>query len=92
MTKNLGVAISGGALALALAWAASPALAWGSTHPAGVAQAKLLKPDPPPVIRDSSARPGRPGHMNIKALADSPAVTDSAARLDHGPVIPPDPW
>lgn len=56
MTKNLVVVVWGGALAFALAGAASPGLAWGSTHPAGIAQAKLLTPGPPSVIRDSTAR------------------------------------
>jgi hypothetical protein len=68
MVKNLGVAISGGALALALASAACPAVAWGSALPAGMAMAGPARADPPA------------------------ATWDSAAQLEHGPVIPPDPW
>ena len=54
MTKNLGVVVSSGVLVLALAAAVSPALAWGSTHTASVAQATQHKPyqAAPPTVRD----------------------------------------
>jgi hypothetical protein len=44
MTRNLVVAVSGGALAFALAGVASPAVAWGSVHPVSVTKARLLMP------------------------------------------------
>jgi len=60
MTKKLVVVLSGSALAFALAGVASPAVAWGSVHPAGVTTAKLFMPPPTPVIRGSAARMGDP--------------------------------
>jgi hypothetical protein len=42
MIKNLRAVAGGGALAFALAGAVSPAVAWGSAHPAGVAAGTVL--------------------------------------------------
>ena len=42
MIKNLRAAAAGGALAFALAGAISPAVAWGSAYPAGVAAGAVL--------------------------------------------------
>jgi len=77
MIKSLVVVVSGGALAFGLAGAASPAMAWGSVRPAGVTQAKLLMPGPPPIIRDSTARLGDPD--------DGGQVTAAAKLLMPGP-------
>jgi hypothetical protein len=79
MTRNLVVVVSGGALAFALAGAASPAVAWGSVHPAGVTKAKLFMPPPTPVIRDSAARPGRSGPVTIWNPGDPPIIRHSTA-------------
>jgi len=51
MTRNLIAVVAGGALAFALAGAASPAMAWGSTHPA---HPRIWAPADPPVVRDSA--------------------------------------
>jgi hypothetical protein len=53
MMKNLVAVAGGGALAFALAGAVSPAAAWGSVHPAGLAHIKLANQAAPPTIRDS---------------------------------------
>jgi hypothetical protein len=49
---------------------------------------RLIMPGDPPIIRrvaDLTAI--------IRELLDpTPVITDSAAGLDHGPAIPPDPW
>jgi len=77
MIRNLVVVVSGSALALALAGVASPAVAWGSVHPAGVTTAKLFNPGDPPIIRRSQAS------VPVRALtaqADTPVVRDSVAR------------
>ena len=42
MIKNLAMVAGGGALAFALAGAVSPAVAWGSAYPAGVAAGTVL--------------------------------------------------
>jgi len=42
MIKNLRAVAGGGALAFALAGAVSPAVAWGSAYPAGVAAGTVL--------------------------------------------------
>ena len=42
MIKNLRAVAAGGALAFALAGAVSPAAAWGSASPAGVAAGQVL--------------------------------------------------
>jgi len=42
MIKNLRAVAAGGALAFALAGAVSPAVAWGSAYPAGVAAGTVL--------------------------------------------------
>jgi hypothetical protein len=42
MIKNLRAVAAGGALAFALAGAVSPAVAWGSANPAGVAAGPVL--------------------------------------------------
>jgi hypothetical protein len=42
MRKHLAVVAGGGALAFALAGAVSPAAAWGSAYPAGVAAGTVL--------------------------------------------------
>lgn len=54
MRKNLGIVLSAGVLALALAAAVSPALAWASTPAAAAPQAIHYKPHPadPPTVRD----------------------------------------
>ena len=52
MMKNLVAVAGGGALAFALAGAVSPAAAWGSVHPAGLAHV-LPYQAAPPTIRDS---------------------------------------
>jgi hypothetical protein len=81
MTKKLVVVLSGSALAFALAGVASPAVAWGSVHPAGVTTtAKLFMPAPTPVIRGSAARPGRVAILNE---GDPPTIRHSKARLGH---------
>jgi hypothetical protein len=100
MARNLVVVLSGSALAFALTGVASPAVAWGSVHPAGVTTAKIFNPgDPPiirrsqagvparaltaqadtPVVRDSVARPGRPGPVTIWNPGDPPVITHSKA-------------
>ena len=79
MIGNLVVVVSGGALAFALAGAASPAVAWGSVHPAGGTKAKLFMPPPTPVIRDSAARPGRSGPVTIWNPGDPPIIRHSTA-------------
>jgi hypothetical protein len=93
--RNLVVVVSGGALAFALAGATSPAVAWGSVHPADVAKAKLFMPPPTPVIRDSAARPGHPGPVTPWNEGDPPVIRHSEARPGQpGQVTiwnPPDP-
>ena len=79
--RNLVVVVSGGALAFALAGAASPAVAWGSAHPAGVTKAKLFMPPPTPVIRDSAARPGHPGQVTIWNPGIPPVIRRSKTGL-----------
>ena len=80
MPRNLVVVVSGGALAFALAGVASPAMAWGSVHPAGVTHAKLFMPADPPVIRGSAARPGHAGKVPIRNAGAPPVITDAKAR------------
>jgi hypothetical protein len=79
MTRNLMAVVSGGALAFALAGAASPAVAWGSVHPVGVTKAKLFMPPPTPVIRDAAARPGHPGKVTLWNPGDPGVITYSKA-------------
>jgi hypothetical protein len=81
MIKNLVLIVSGGALAFALAGTAGPAMAMGSVHRAEVTRAKLLMPDPTPIIRDSMARPGRTGQVRIWAQAAPPTIRDPNARV-----------
>jgi hypothetical protein len=53
MMKNLAAVAGGGALAFALVGAVSPAAAWGSVHPAGLAHNEVANQAAPPTIRDS---------------------------------------
>ena len=45
-------------------------------------------PAEPPIIRDVADLTSIIREM----LDPTPVITDSAAGLDHGPAIPPDPW
>src|SRR6266702_3680656 len=86
MIKTLVVVASGGALAFGLAGVASPAMAWGSVTPAGVTQANLPMPGPPPIIRrsdgqTSGARLGGAGGAKLMAPSDPPIIRGSTARL-----------
>jgi len=85
MTRNLVVVASGSALAFALAGVASPAVAWGSVHPASAnarpghpGRVTIWNPGDPPVITRSKA--GGPART-LTAQADTPTVRDSVARM-----------
>ena len=75
--KNLVAVAGGGALAFALAGAVSPAAAWGSVHPAGLAHHVLPYQAAPPTIRDS--RVWTAGTV-LSAPPDTPTVRGMTAR------------
>jgi hypothetical protein len=94
MIKNLVVVVSGGALAFGLAGTVSPAMALASVaSPAGVTRANLPMPAGTPIIRDSGARLGGPGHLF--AQPDTPIIRDAKARRSGAECTklmnPPDP-
>ena len=74
MTRNLVAAVAGAGLVFALAGVISPAMAWGSVHPAGPAYTKLMNPAAPPTVRDIAL----PGHKNSEG--DAPTLENASIR------------
>jgi len=75
--KNLAAVAGGGALALALVGAVSPAAAWGSVRPAALTHNKLANQAAPPTIRDS--RVWTAGTV-LSPPPDTPTVRGMTAR------------
>ena len=80
MMKNLVAVAGGGALAFALAGAVSPAAAWGSVHPAGLAHHALPYQAAPPTIRDSRVWTAGAVRTMLTAPPDTPTVRAVTAR------------
>jgi hypothetical protein len=85
--KESGCGLFGWRAGFRLAGTAGPGMAWGSVRPAGVAQAKLVLPEGTPIIRDSKAQPGQPGHL--RAQNAPPTIRDSTARPGTKLMAPP---
>jgi len=80
MMKNLAAVAGGGALALALVGAVSPAAAWGSVRPAALTHNKLANQAAPPTIRDSRVWTAGAVRTMLTAPPDTPTVRAVTAR------------